>query len=36
MTLKAAGLETGFMAKFSNSSSGRRVGFVCEYDALPG
>lgn len=35
MTLKAAGLETAFMASFSNGP-GRRVGFVCEYDALPG
>ncbi|RCH78165.1 hypothetical protein CU098_000235, partial [Rhizopus stolonifer] len=36
VTRQAAGLETAFMAKFSNSKSGRRVGFVCEYDALPG
>ncbi|KAL7309984.1 hypothetical protein PS15m_010798 [Mucor circinelloides] len=36
VTYEAAGLETAFMAKFSNSKSGRRVGFVCEYDALPG
>jgi metal-dependent amidase/aminoacylase/carboxypeptidase family protein len=36
VTKEAAGLETAFMAKFSNSSSGRRVGFVCEYDSLPG
>ncbi|GAA5809229.1 hypothetical protein MFLAVUS_002634 [Mucor flavus] len=36
MTYEASGLKTAFMAKYSNSSSGRRVGFVCEYDALPG
>ncbi|KAI9481584.1 MAG: hypothetical protein EXX96DRAFT_567309 [Benjaminiella poitrasii] len=36
MTHKAVGLETAFMATFSNSKTGRRVGFVCEYDALPG
>lgn len=36
LTHKAAGLETAFMAEFSNSHSGRRVGFCCEYDALPG
>jgi metal-dependent amidase/aminoacylase/carboxypeptidase family protein len=36
LTYKAAGLETAFMAEFSNSHSGRRVGFCCEYDALPG
>ncbi|OBZ88489.1 Peptidase M20 domain-containing protein 2 [Choanephora cucurbitarum] len=36
VTRKAAGLETAFLAEFSNSSSDRRVGFVCEYDALPG
>ncbi|KAG1164916.1 hypothetical protein G6F36_013627 [Rhizopus arrhizus] len=36
ITYKAAGLETAFMAEFSNSHSGRRVGFCCEYDALPG
>ncbi|KAG2201834.1 hypothetical protein INT47_004391 [Mucor saturninus] len=35
MTYEAAGLDTAFMASFSNGS-GRRVGFVCEYDALPG
>lgn len=35
MTYKAAGLETAFMATFSNGT-GRRAGFVCEYDALPG
>jgi metal-dependent amidase/aminoacylase/carboxypeptidase family protein len=36
VTHKAAGLETAFMATYSNSKSGRRVGFVCEYDSLPG
>ncbi|KAG1440453.1 hypothetical protein G6F56_011920 [Rhizopus delemar] len=36
MTYKAAGLETAFMAEFSNDLTGRRVGFCCEYDALPG
>jgi metal-dependent amidase/aminoacylase/carboxypeptidase family protein len=33
---KIAGLETAFMAKYSNNKSGRRVGFVCEYDSLVG
>ncbi|KAI8137776.1 hypothetical protein BJV82DRAFT_674406 [Fennellomyces sp. T-0311] len=32
----AAGLATAFVAEFSNSSKGRRVGFCSEYDALPG
>ncbi|KAI7899918.1 uncharacterized protein BX663DRAFT_554618 [Cokeromyces recurvatus] len=36
ITHKAAGLETAFMATFSNSKTGRRVGFTCEYDSLPG
>lgn len=36
VTHKIAGLETAFMAKYSNNKSGRRVGFVCEYDSLPG
>lgn len=35
VTHKIAGLETAFMAKYSNNKSGRRVGFVCEYDSLP-
>ncbi|KAI9254530.1 hypothetical protein BDA99DRAFT_518648 [Phascolomyces articulosus] len=32
---EAAGLETAFIAEFSNGP-GRRVGFCAEYDALPG
>ncbi|KAI7851443.1 hypothetical protein BDC45DRAFT_515790 [Circinella umbellata] len=32
---ESAGLETAFIAEFSNGP-GRRVGFVAEYDALPG
>lgn len=35
LTHKAVGLETAFMAEFSNGP-GRRVGFCCEYDGLPG
>ncbi|CDS12180.1 hypothetical protein LRAMOSA04375 [Lichtheimia ramosa] len=35
VTHKAVGLETAFMAEFSNGP-GRRVGFCCEYDGLPG
>jgi metal-dependent amidase/aminoacylase/carboxypeptidase family protein len=30
------GLETAFIAEFSNGKSGRRIGFCSEYDALPG
>jgi metal-dependent amidase/aminoacylase/carboxypeptidase family protein len=33
---QVAGLETCFIAEYGNSSSGRRVGLCCEYDALPG
>ena len=36
VTREVAGLKTSFLAKFSNSKSGRRVGFASEYDALPG
>lgn len=36
VTREVAGLKTSFLAKFSNSESGRRVGFASEYDALPG
>lgn len=36
VTRQAAGLETGFIAEFSNDTLARRVGFCCEYDALPG
>ncbi|CEI95746.1 hypothetical protein CU097_009653 [Rhizopus azygosporus] len=36
VTRNAVGLSTAFIAEFSNSKSGRRVGFCCEYDALPG
>ncbi|KAI9276454.1 hypothetical protein BY458DRAFT_505976 [Sporodiniella umbellata] len=31
-----AGLATAFVAEFTGSEQGRRVGFCCEYDALPG
>ncbi|KAI8884869.1 hypothetical protein K501DRAFT_284675 [Backusella circina FSU 941] len=30
------GLETAFIAEYSNGKEGRRVGFCSEYDALPG
>ncbi|KAI9023776.1 hypothetical protein CLU79DRAFT_701090 [Phycomyces nitens] len=36
VTRGVAGLETGFIAEYSNSDKGRRVGFCSEYDALPG
>ncbi|RCH92705.1 hypothetical protein CU098_007000 [Rhizopus stolonifer] len=36
VTRKVAGLETAFTAEFSNDTTKRRVGFCCEYDALPG
>lgn len=29
-------MPTAFMAEYSNSMNGRRVGFCSEYDALPG
>ncbi|ORX48863.1 hypothetical protein DM01DRAFT_1326141 [Hesseltinella vesiculosa] len=35
LTRKAAGMDTAFIAEFSNGS-GRRIGFCSEYDALPG
>ncbi|CDH51189.1 aminoacylase 1-like protein 2 [Lichtheimia corymbifera JMRC:FSU:9682] len=36
VTREAAGMPTAFMAEYSNSAHGRRVGFCSEYDALPG
>ncbi|KAI9249546.1 hypothetical protein BY458DRAFT_525552 [Sporodiniella umbellata] len=36
ITLGAAGLDTAFLAEFSNNPSARRIGFCSEYDALPG
>ncbi|KAF7723196.1 hypothetical protein EC973_002271 [Apophysomyces ossiformis] len=36
ITRQVADMETSFVAEYSNSSSGRRVGFCSEYDALPG
>ncbi|CDS10946.1 hypothetical protein LRAMOSA03211 [Lichtheimia ramosa] len=36
VTREAAGMPTAFMAEYSNSMNGRRVGFCSEYDALPG
>jgi metal-dependent amidase/aminoacylase/carboxypeptidase family protein len=36
ITHHAVGLETAFIAKYVNDDAGRRVGFCCEYDALPG
>ena len=35
VTRHASGLNTGFIAEYSNGP-GRRVGFCSEYDALPG
>ncbi|KAI7864591.1 hypothetical protein BDF14DRAFT_1731888 [Spinellus fusiger] len=35
VTRRVAGLETGFLAEYGNSETGRRVGFCSEYDALP-
>jgi amidohydrolase len=31
-----AGLETGFVARYSSGKAGPRIAFLCEYDALPG
>ncbi|KAL1932944.1 hypothetical protein VTP01DRAFT_8622 [Rhizomucor pusillus] len=36
VTRHAVGLETAFIAEYSNGGQGRRVGFCSEYDALPG
>ncbi|KAI8137775.1 hypothetical protein BJV82DRAFT_633981 [Fennellomyces sp. T-0311] len=36
VTREAAGMPTAFIAEYSNSSTGRRLGFCSEYDALPG
>ncbi|KAI9492005.1 hypothetical protein BDB00DRAFT_465354 [Zychaea mexicana] len=36
VTRSVAGLDTAFLAEYSNSSQGRRLGFCSEYDALPG
>ncbi|KAI8381265.1 uncharacterized protein BYT42DRAFT_565892 [Radiomyces spectabilis] len=36
ITHHAAGMETAFIAEYSNGTEGRRVGFCSEYDALPG
>ncbi|PKL07562.1 MAG: hypothetical protein CVV51_13460 [Spirochaetae bacterium HGW-Spirochaetae-7] len=30
-----AGLETGFVARFSSEKEGPKIAFLCEYDALP-
>lgn len=30
-----AGMETGFLARYSSSADGPRIAFLCEYDALP-
>ncbi|KAI8146365.1 hypothetical protein BJV82DRAFT_601512 [Fennellomyces sp. T-0311] len=35
VTREASGMPTAFIAEYSNSSSGRRVAFCSEYDALP-
>jgi amidohydrolase len=31
----AAGMETGFVARYPPSAEGPRIAFLCEYDALP-
>ncbi|KAI9276685.1 hypothetical protein BDA99DRAFT_493879 [Phascolomyces articulosus] len=36
VTREAAGMPTAFIAEYSNSTEGRRVGFCSEFDALPG
>lgn len=36
VTRHAYGMETAFTAEYSKGTTGRRIGFCAEYDALPG